>query len=253
MAPLHADVPAADGGRDDVHSATAIRKLTLPAGLVVAAGLVWLTFWSVRETQRQAAAVAGAAASSGPSVRSTITHQRVDAAAGNKRLWSLAFDQIDLQASGHIVTASGLRDGVVYDPDEGKSLLRVTAQRAEFDTERRNFTLSGGVTAVFSSGTIATMDQAEYMEAERKLVCRGNIVVQGEDYTGSAPVAIVWVDKDLVTCPEGGVVVTSDGTKLVGREIEYDTASDRFTVHGVTGVFDIEAVKKRAREEGEGQ
>jgi lipopolysaccharide export system protein LptA len=229
----------------------AARKLTLPIGVIGAVGLGWLTFWSVRETQQQAARVQGAsAAPSGPAIRSRVTYQRVSAADQGRELWSLAFDEIDLESGGRTVSAEGLRDGVVYDLKSGKPQLRVTAQAAEYDTQSRNFHLFGPVTAVFSSGTVATMDEAEYVEAERKLICRGSITVRGEDYTGSAPLAIAWADRNLVTCPEGGVVVLNDGTRLMGRVVEYDTDTGRVAVRGVSGTFDLEALKKRAREEG---
>ena len=226
---------------------TVRRLLVIVGTLVASAGvllLAWLAHLSVEQTEREARQAAQEGVPP-QEVGVTITNQRIEASQGGQPLWSLRFRQIDLAHGGNLVSASGLRDGVIYDQRTGKPTVRLTASRARYNTASRNFELEGNVRVADDKGLVLTMQKASYLEAEKKIACSGRVTARGQGLTVNTEVAYFWPQQDIVECPDIVRVVTTQGSLFSGRKLRLNVQTKDLEMLEVSGRFPLAEAKKR--------
>jgi hypothetical protein len=215
-------------------------------GLAAIAAAGWLVHWSVKRTQEEAE-VAGAPRP--PTARTPqvkIIRPRLEAYdEQGKRAWELQLDEAELGRGGDQVAGAGLREGVIYDPETGEGIVHVVGDTVSYDLATRNFELSGNVRVVDNEGLLLTMARASYVEAERKLVCTGNVVGRDESVVVTTDRALYWPHEKVVQCPGEVRCDTVDGTKLHGRDLRVDLDTKKLTMARVSGRINVEEAESR--------
>ncbi|MFQ6134025.1 MAG: hypothetical protein ACE5R4_18420 [Armatimonadota bacterium] len=223
------------------------RLLVIVTVLVVSWGvlmLAWLAHLSVEEAEReqQQAERPGVPQQD---VGVTIRNQRIEASQEGRPLWSLRFEQIELGRGGQLVSASGLREGVIYDERTGKPTVRLTAATARYNTATRNFELERNVRVTDDKGLVLTMEKAAYVEAERKIECSGTVTARGQDITVTTELAYFWPQEDIVECPKIVRVATKQGGVFSGRKLRLNIETKDLEMSEVSGRFPLEEAKRR--------
>lgn len=226
---------------------TVRRLLGMVAVVVVTWGvftLAWLARLAVEQAERQARQ-RGLPGVPRQDVGVTIRNQRIEASQGGKPIWSLRFEEIQLGHGGQLVSASGLRDGVIYDERTGKPTVRLAAARARYNTVTRNFELEGRVRVTDDEGFVLTMQKATYLEAEQKIACSGSVTARGQDLTVKTELAYFWPQQDIVECPKIVRVATNQGGVFSGRSLRLNIETKDLEMSEVSGRFPLEEAKRR--------
>ncbi len=224
-----------------------VKRLIVIVAAVLGCGgaalLAWVAYRSVEQAQQQARQ----APPPRPQVAVTLSDQTVEASQGGKRVWSLKFDEIELLPGGRLVAARGLRDGVIYDARTGKPTVRITAERARYNTVTRDFQLEGNVRVSDDKGFVLTVTKAHYIEAERKIACAGGVLARSPDLTLRTEVAYFWPQQDMVSAPGIVFVRTAGGSSFTGRDLRLDLVSGDFSLRSLSGELNVEEAERRAR------
>jgi len=219
-------------------------------GLAAIAAAGWLVHWSVKRT-REEAEVAGAPRR--PTVRTPqakIIRPRLEAYdEQGKRTWELRLDEAELGRGGNQVAGAGLREGVIYDPETGEGIVHVVGDAVSYDLATKNFELTGNVRIVDNEGLLLTMARASYIEADKKLVCTGDVVGRDEDVVVTTDKAFYWPHEKVVQCPGEVWCQTADGTTLHGRDLRIDFETKKLDMIGVSGEINLEEAESRMESE----
>jgi len=211
--------------------------------LAVSAGLAGWAVWQWRVKTRPASEGGTREAADSPvSIKgSVLQHSQ-----RGRLNWSLAVEDMKLSAGGRTVSATGLKDGLVYDAS-GRPVLRLTASRAKYNTVRKDFELTGEVKAVSHKGAVITTDKVQWLPEEQTLRCPGEVTMRAEDVTVTADHLDLLVATDMVKCA-GRARLRMSEDRLTGRNLSYNLDTKDFTLDGVQAVFAPETVKEKLEE-----
>lgn len=216
------------------------------AALLVVGWLVWrprLATSPPASTQRPRPPAATPAA---PREEVAIKSPTLKHSEGGRLAWQVRLRELKVSAGGAAVAAAGMREALIYDQN-GAPVIRLTADRARGNTSERNLEVFGNVRAVSQKGALITTEKVRWIEGDRKLHCPGKVVLRNRDMALTTVGLVYWVDKDLIKCP--GLVRMYSGTnKLMGRELEYNVATEGYTLRRVQAVFNPDEMRQRARE-----
>jgi lipopolysaccharide assembly outer membrane protein LptD (OstA) len=227
-----------------------LRRLIVIVVVVLGGGgaalLAWVAYWSVEQAAQRTRAAQRQPPPT-PQVAVILSEQTVEASQGGKPVWSLKFSRIELQPGGRLVTAKGLRDGVIYDQRTGKPSVHITADMARYNTVTRDFELEGNVRVSDDKGFVLTVAKAHYIEAERKIACSGGVLARSPDITVRTDVAHFWPQEDRVAAPETVDVRTPGGSSFTGRDLVLDLQTGDFTMRSLSGELNVQEARRRAR------
>jgi len=211
--------------------------------LAVSAGLGGWVVWRWRTGAKPAAEsdTHGAAESLVSIKGSVLQHSQ-----RGRLNWSLAVEDMELSAGGRTVSATGLKDGLIYDAS-GRPVLRLTASRAKYNTVRKDFELTGEVKAVSHKGAVITTDKVQWLPKEQTLRCPDKVTMRAEDITITADHLDLMVAADMVKCTDR-VRLKMGENRLTGRNLSYNLNTKDFTLDGVQAVFAPETVKEKLEE-----
>ena len=222
-------------------------------GLAAAVAAGWLVHWSVKRTREEAQAARVQRLQQPRTPQATIVRPRVEAYDDKgKRTWALRLDQAELGRGGGRVSGAGLRGGVIYDPKTGEDVVHVVGDTVSYDLATKNFELSGNVRVVHSDGLLLTTAKASYIEAQKKLICSGDVVGRDEDVVVSTDQAFYWPHENVVQCPGRFDLRTEDGTRFSARDLRIDFDAKRATMTHASGRINVEEAKERMQRKGAG-
>jgi len=156
--------------------------------------------------------------------------------------WRLLVDRMDISGGGGAVSATGLREGLVYDA-QGRPVLRISAQRAVYNTARKDFEVSGGVKVVSHQGAIITTERVVWLPEQQTLRCPTAVTLRAEGLTLVTDSLDLIVPQDLVRSSAQVRLRTQHG-RLTGRNLTYNLKTRDYTLDGVQAVFTVEEARE---------
>lgn len=156
--------------------------------------------------------------------------------------WRLLVDRMDLAAGGRTVSATGLREGLIYDA-QGRPVLRISAGRAVYNTQRRDFEVSGGVKVVSHQGAIITTDRVQWLPDQQILRCPSPVTLRAEGLTATTDSLDLHVPQELVKS-SGQVRMRTAHGRLTGRNLTYNLRTGDYTLEAIQAVFTVEEARR---------
>jgi LPS export ABC transporter protein LptC len=222
----------------------------IPLLLLVVVGLV-LAFWGMawwnylrphsvpRSATPQPAAVPAPAA---PRPEVVVQNQTIKRSEGGRMVWQVQLTELQMNAGGQAMAAAGMREGLIYDQN-GKPVIRLTAQKATGNTADRNLEVAGDVRAVSQRGALITTEQIQWMDKERRLYCPQKVVFRSKNTAVTATALNYYVDQNIVKAP-GIVRMYSGQNKMVGRDLVYNVDTEAFQMTNVQAVFNPDDARR---------
>jgi len=156
--------------------------------------------------------------------------------------WRLLVERMDIGAGTRTVSAAGLREGLVYDA-QGRPVLRISAGRAVYNTERKDFEVSGGVKVVSHQGAIITTERVLWLPEEQILRCPAAVTLRAEGLTITTDALDLLVPDEIVRSPAQVRMRTEHG-RLTGRNLTYDLKTRDYTMEAIQAVFTVEEARE---------
>lgn len=156
--------------------------------------------------------------------------------------WRLLVERMDLEAGGRSVSASGLREGLIYDA-QGRPVLRISAGRAVYNTQRRDFEVSGGVKVVSHQGAIITTERVLWLPDQQILRCPSAVTLRAEGLTVTTDTLDLHVAEEIVKSSAQVRMRTEHG-RLTGRNLTYNLKTGDYTMDGIQAVFTLEEARE---------
>jgi len=114
----------------------------------------------------------------------------------------------------------------LYNEDESKG-PHLTSQRARFNVDTKDASLSGSVQVEFPDGTFLSTEVGTLLDGGRQFETTTNVVFVGDGLLGSAGAATYDLKRAHLVLSKGVVVRTDDGNALVAPELVYRRNSQR--------------------------
>lgn len=215
------------------------RRLVALALLVLAIGAgVWALLTRVRQPGAAGDAAGREAGQPLVSLRESVIQHGGGGAGG----WRLLVERMDLGGGGRSVSATGLREGLIYDA-QGRPVLRISAGRAVYNTGRRDFEVSGGVKVVSHQGAIITTERVMWLPDQQILRCPSAVTLRAEGLTLTTDALDLHVPDEIVKSSAQVRLRTAHG-RLTGRNLTYNLKTGDYTMDGIQAVFTVEEARR---------
>ncbi len=171
----------------------------------------------------------------------TIRESVAEHSRDGRPAWRLAIEEVDITAGGQAVSATGLREGLVY--DDGQPVVRISAGRASYRTDDRSFEVTDGVRVVSHQGAIITTDRVQWKPDSETLHCPGEVIMRAEGITLRTENLDMIVPENRVRTTSRVSLRTRDG-HLTGRNLVYDLNTHAYTLETIQAVFTLESARE---------
>jgi len=218
------------------------RKVRTAIGGALLVALIALGVWALIRQSRQPSEVASTTTRPPEqpmvSLHESVIQRGSPGAAG----WRLLVDRMDLSAGGRTIAAAGLREGLIYDA-QGRPVLRISAGRAVYNTQRRDFEVSGGVKVVSHQGAIITTERVQWLPDQQILRCPSAVTLRAEGLTITTDNLDLHVPEELVKSSAQVRLRTEHG-RLTGRNLTYNLKTGDYTMEAIQAVFTVEEARR---------